>query len=85
MGYYTRANSEPCLLAVRGRMSVTAHDVLALIYSPVRKHLQQPVEQYAKIERLYPDGKYLELFARRKNRDGWAYWGNEVENDIELA
>ena len=84
MGYYTRANTEPCLLAIKGQMPVTSHDVLALIYSPVREHSRKPDEQYAKIERLYPEKKYLELFARKK-RKGWDSWGNEVESDINLT
>jgi N6-adenosine-specific RNA methylase IME4 len=83
MGYYTRANTEPCLLAVRGDMPIAAKDVLALIYSPVREHSRKPDEQYGKIERLYPNMRYLELFARKK-RDGWDAWGNEIESDIHL-
>lgn len=81
MGKYTRANTEPCLLAVRGRMPVAAHDVPQVIYSPVRKHSQKPDEQYPRIERLYPGASYLELFARKK-RPGWSAWGNEIEPDI---
>jgi len=84
MGYYSRANSEPCLLAIRGNMPVAAHDVLAVIHSPRRAHSQKPDEQYAKIERLYPNAKYLELFARHK-REGWDAWGNEIQNDITLT
>lgn len=84
MGYYTRANTEPCLLAVRGNMPVAAHDVPALIYSPVREHSRKPDEQYTKIERLYPDQRYIELFARHKGRPNWHYWGNEVDSDIIL-
>ena len=83
MGYYTRANTEPCLLAVRGTMPVARHDIQALIYSPVREHSRKPDEQYAKIEKLYPNKRYLELFARRK-REGWDAWGNEVDSDVEL-
>lgn len=83
MDYYSRANTEPCLLAVRGSMPVTKKDVLALIYSPRREHSRKPDEQYGKIERLYPDARKLELFARRP-RDGWSVWGNEVESDIQL-
>ncbi len=83
MGYYTRANTEPCLLAIKGSMPVAAHNVLALIYSPVREHSRKPDEQYNKIERLYPDKSYLELFARYK-RDGWDSWGNEVQSDIRI-
>lgn len=83
MGYYTRANTEPCLLAVKGKMSVSVHDISALIYTPVREHSRKPDEQYEKIEKLYPGMRYLELFARRK-REGWDCFGNEVESDIVL-
>ena len=84
MGYYTRANTEPCLLAVKGRMPVAKRDVSALIYYPVKEHSQKPEEQYNKIERLYPGSMYCELFARRKHR-GWFSWGNEIESDISVA
>jgi len=84
MGYYTRANDEPCLLAVKGRMPVATHDIQALIYAPVREHSRKPDDQYRKIEALYPDMRYCELFAR-KNRDGWDSWGNEIENSFELS
>ena len=84
MGYYTRSNSEPCLLATRGSMPVARHDIQALIYHPVMEHSRKPDDQYRKIEALYPDMKYLELFARRK-REGWDAWGNEIANDVELV
>jgi len=83
MGHYTRATSAPCLLAVRGNMPVTNKDVLSIIYSPVREHSRKPDEQYGKIERLYPNVKKLELFARRK-QPGWHVWGNEIKSDISL-
>ena len=84
MGYYTRANDEPCLLGIRGNMPVATHDVLSIIYSPRREHSRKPDEQYSKIERLYPGKKYIELFARR-TRPGWDVFGNEVKSDIELC
>lgn len=84
MGYYTRANSEPCLLATRGNpQKPKARDVLSLIYSNVMQHSRKPDEQYAKIERLYPQGPYLEMFARR-TRPGWHVWGNEVESTVQI-
>jgi N6-adenosine-specific RNA methylase IME4 len=84
MGYYTRANSEPCLLATKGKPPrVSDKGIQSLICSPVREHSRKPDEQYAKIEKLYPNKKYLELFARRQ-RPGWDVFGNEVENSIEL-
>jgi N6-adenosine-specific RNA methylase IME4 len=81
LGYYTRANTEPCMLAIRGRMTPAVKDVLALIVSPVREHSRKPDEQYGKIQRLYPDASKIELFARRK-RPEWSAWGNEIESDI---
>lgn len=84
MGYYTRSNPEPCLLAVKGTMPVAVHNIQALIYSPVREHSRKPDEQYRKIESLYPNMKYLELFARKK-KENWDSWGNEIESDIEIA
>lgn len=84
LGYYTRANSEPCLLAVRGRMPVESHAVHQVIYSPVRSHSQKPEEQYTRIERLYPGRRYVELFARAR-RPGWAAWGNEIDSDPVIS
>lgn len=81
LGYYTRANSEPCLLAVRGSMPVSDHGVHQVIYAPIGRHSEKPAEAYERIERLYPGRKYLELFARSR-RPGWAAWGNEVESDL---
>lgn len=82
MGYYTRANTEPCLLAVRGRMPVQAHDVLSVIMAPIRQHSQKPDGQYDKIDRLYPEGKRIELFARQA-WPGWDTWGNQAPNSID--
>lgn len=87
MGYYTRANSEPCLLATRGvPLKVSDRGVLSVIYAPVREHSRKPDEQYSKIERLYPLVKYpdrLELFARRQ-QPGWDVFGNQVEDSINI-
>lgn len=83
MGYYTRANTEPCLLAVRGKIPVAVHDIQALIVSPVQKHSQKPDDQYRKIEALYPGLNYLEMFSRRP-KTNWHAWGNEIPNDVEI-
>lgn len=82
-GYYTRANSEPCLLAVKGRMPVADRGVISIICEPRGKHSEKPHQQYSVIERLYPNMRYIELFARTK-RPGWHVWGDEVESDIDL-
>lgn len=83
MGYYTRANSEPCLLAIKGKMPVSDRGVTEILYSPVREHSRKPDDQYNKIQRLYPGRRYIELFARRK-WPGWDSWGNQVPSDVQI-
>ena len=83
LGHYSRANTEVCLLAIKGSMPVAAKDVLALTVSPRREHSRKPDEQYGKIERLYPDEPKLEMFARRQ-RPGWDVWGNEIRSTITM-
>lgn len=77
MGYWTRANSELCLLATRGSPMRLAMDVHQVIMAPVREHSRKPDEAVPRIERLLA-GPYLELFAREQ-RQGWTTWGNEIE------
>ena len=69
MGYATRSNSEPCLLATRGAPLRLAADVHQAIIAPVGEHSVKPDEAYRRIERLYP-GPYLELFARKPRKAG---------------
>jgi N6-adenosine-specific RNA methylase IME4 len=76
LGYWTRANSEVCLLGTRGKPQRLNADVRQGIISPRREHSRKPDDIYGRIERLV-GGPYLELFARQ-GREGWAAWGNEV-------
>lgn len=76
-GYYSRANPEPVLLGIRGKMPVADRGVRNLIVSPVGRHSAKPKSVYDAIERLYPGKRYLELFARER-RDGWTSLGNEI-------
>ena len=85
-GYYTRASSEQCILATRGKMTVLPKNrpIQAIIEQP-GKHSKKPIEAYEKIERMYPDTRKIELFAR-ETRTGWTSIGNEVDGmDISKA
>jgi N6-adenosine-specific RNA methylase IME4 len=75
LGYWTRANIEPCLLATRGHPKRISKNVRRLIISPRREHSRKPEEVYTRIEALM-DGPYIELFARA-SRDGWESWGDQ--------
>jgi N6-adenosine-specific RNA methylase IME4 len=76
MGYWTRANSEPCLLATRGHPKRLSAAVRQGIIEPRREHSRKPDCVHSRIERLVA-GPYLELFARA-DRPGWTVWGNET-------
>jgi N6-adenosine-specific RNA methylase IME4 len=76
MGYWTRANTEPCLLATRGKPKRLNADVRQGIIEPRREHSRKPDCVHERIERLVA-GPYLELFARQ-SRPGWTTWGNET-------
>ena len=77
MGYWTRANSEVCLLATRGKPKRQHADVRQGIVEPVRDHSRKPDCIHDRIERLVA-GPYVELFARQSTRPGWEFWGNET-------
>lgn len=76
LGYWTRSNSEVCLLATRGNPKRVALDVRQGIIEPIRQHSRKPDCVHERIERLVA-GPYLELFARQQ-RPGWDCWGNET-------
>ncbi|UKL14848.1 DNA methyltransferase [Erwinia phage Gungnir39] len=84
-GNYTRANSEDCLIAVRGsgleRMSAKVKQV---IYSPLGEHSQKPAEARDKLEQLYGNVRKIELFSRC-SAPGWDHWGNQAPHSaVEL-
>ena len=88
LGNYSRSNPEPCLLAfkkvvTRSRIiPVEDHSISAVLKAQRRKHSQKPDEQYERIERLWPDRRYIELFARQ-TWPGWDCWSHVLEESIE--
>jgi N6-adenosine-specific RNA methylase IME4 len=83
LGYWTRSNSEVCLLATRGKPKRQAADVRQAIVAPRREHSRKPDGIHERIERLVT-GPYVELFARQK-RLGWDVWGNQTDKFAEAA
>jgi N6-adenosine-specific RNA methylase IME4 len=77
MGYWTRANSELCLLATKGNIKRIAKNVHQVVQTPIREHSQKPDEVRDRIVQLMGDLPRIELFARQKT-DGWDVWGNEI-------
>jgi N6-adenosine-specific RNA methylase IME4 len=77
LGYWTRANSEICLLATRGKPKRISAGVHQIIDTPIREHSRKPDEVRERIVQLCGDLPRIELFARQY-ADGWDCWGNEV-------
>ena len=83
LGYWTRSNSEVCLLATRGKPKRQAADVRQAIIAPRREHSRKPDGIHERIERLV-SGPYCELFARQK-RPNWDSWGNQTDRFAPVA
>lgn len=83
-----RFGHEYLLFMYKGGLLLVAKSERGKIHSvfteQVRRHSKKPEIAYQIIERLYPNTKKLEVFARQK-RNGWDVWGNEVESDIVLT
>lgn len=91
MGYWTRSNSEDCLLATKGHPKRVSAKVHQVIISKIGEHSKKPSEIRNRIVELMGDLPRIELFARKEeflfeddSWKGWDVWGNEVENDIIL-
>lgn len=99
LGYWTRSNTELCLIATKGnisRISKSVHQIIDSedngsldgfdsfqIVSKIERHSAKPRIVREKIVELLGNLPRIELFAR-ENFDGWDSWGNEVECDVKL-
>ena len=77
LGHYTRAGSESCFLATRGRPKVISHSVKQVIVAPYTRHSEKPTEIRDRIVQLYGDIPRIELFARTTT-EGWDALGDEL-------
>lgn len=80
MGQYTRHCHEMLLLGTHGKAVMPPKNALppSVLFAERTAHSVKPEKAYDMIERVSP-GPYMEMFARRSARSGWAFWGNEVE------
>lgn len=90
MGFWTRAGTENCLLAVKGKPKRISASIRAVIEDfdtsievICEKHSKKPQIFADMIVGLCGDIPRLEMFARDK-KEGWDIWGDEVESDIKL-
>lgn len=79
--FTVRYGHEYLLYMYKGKLLPVAKDERGKIHTVFRekvtKHSKKPEIAYQIIERLYPDLRKLEMYAR-ETRDGWDSFGNEV-------
>ena len=84
MGYYFRNRHEIILVGIKGEFKPPLpEDRPPSLYQEKRtKYTKKPDYYYDMIEKMYPNCKYLELFARQKYNDKWTAWGNQIEKEV---
>lgn len=78
-GYYTMSSTELCLVGKQGRIPQPrgARNERQFVSEHRGRHSAKPAEVRARIERMFPTQRRVELFSRERVA-GWEAWGNEV-------
>jgi len=83
MGFWTRAGSECCLIAVKGKPKRINAGIRSVILQQRTLHSKKPDIVREEIVKLMGNSSKLELFARQTTI-GWDVFGNEVNNSIKI-
>ncbi len=77
-GYYTLSQVEVCLVGKQGRIPSPrgARNERQFLSELRGEHSAKPAEVRARIERMFPTQRRLEMFARERS-PGWAVWGDD--------
>jgi N6-adenosine-specific RNA methylase IME4 len=70
--------TEHCIMAVRGRPTVTLTNQTTLLRAPARGHSVKPPEFYDLVESLCPAPRYADLFSRYRHNDKWDCHGDQA-------
>lgn len=90
MGFYTRAGSESCLIAVKGRPERANKGVRAVFNAEAQvqfearamAHSEKPHQVRDLIVDLFGDKPRIELYSRH-DVAGWDRYGNELLNEVK--
>jgi len=77
MGWFVTSRHEHLFIATRGEGMHPEFRPTSWFQADATRHSKKPEIMYETIEKMYPKGKYLELFARN-TRSNWTSWGNEI-------
>jgi len=78
IGWYTKSNSEICLIGVKGQAPKVSNSISSIVESMREQHSKKPDLIRDKIVELCEDVPRIELFARQIT-PGWDYIGNEID------
>jgi N6-adenosine-specific RNA methylase IME4 len=76
MGRQFRGATEHALIGTRGKPKPESKSQRNVDLSPALAHSAKPGRLHDRLELMYPEGPFLELFARR-GRPGWTCVGNQ--------
>lgn len=80
-GFYVRGHHELLFICTKGSFvpdQTGKEPIGSVIDADIGEHSAKPEIVYEIIEKMYPDGKYLELFLRGKPRERWTGHGYEA-------
>lgn len=85
-GHWVRNRHEPVLIYRRGAFPCPSPAPFtdSLFFARKRAHSRKPEALQDRIDQVWPTAAKAEMFARRQ-RAGWAVWGNEVGKFREVA
>eukprot|EP00996_Jenningsia_fusiforme_P003182 NODE_398_length_2300_cov_36.494003_g367_i0.p1 GENE.NODE_398_length_2300_cov_36.494003_g367_i0~~NODE_398_length_2300_cov_36.494003_g367_i0.p1 ORF type:complete len:721 (+),score=127.94 NODE_398_length_2300_cov_36.494003_g367_i0:38-2164(+) len=79
-GHWLNHSKEHCLVGMKGQPKINRGVDCDVVASEVRETSRKPDEIYGMIERICPDGRKLEIFARNHNiHEGWLALGNQLD------
>jgi N6-adenosine-specific RNA methylase IME4 len=85
LGFWTRSNSEICLLGTKGKPKRVSKAVPQICDARIMEHSRKPDEIRSRIVNLCGDIPRIELFARQR-MEGWDCLGDEIDGkDIRKA
>ena len=84
MGHTFRQTHEICLIGTKGTglsKLIDNRSQRSVFLGPAKKHSEKPESLQDSLDVMFPDGKKIELFARRK-RKGWMCVGNQSPETV---
>jgi N6-adenosine-specific RNA methylase IME4 len=77
-GSWTRANSELCLIATKGKVERIDATISQVLDDKIMEHSEKPARVRKLITQLVGELPKIELFSRNSSNDGWYNWGNNI-------